>query len=80
VVQLYICDLVASVTRPVTELRDFKRIHLQAGECKTVTFEILPEKLALLNENWERVVEPGQFEMKVGGNSVDVLKIIYTVI
>ncbi|RPH97206.1 MAG: beta-glucosidase, partial [Calditrichaeota bacterium] len=79
VVQLYIHDIVASVTRPVTELRDFKRIHLQAGECKTVTFDIPPEKLALLNENWKRVVEPGQFEMRVGGNSVDVLKAVYTV-
>lgn len=70
VVQLYIRDLVSSVTRPVKELKDFKRIALAPGESKTVTFVITPDKLSFLNLNMERVVEPGQFDIMVGTSSV----------
>ena len=69
VVQMYIRDDVSSVTRPVKELKGFERITLDPGETKTVTFEINPSKLSFLNENMERVVEPGDFTVMVGTNS-----------
>jgi len=71
VVQMYIRDLISSVTRPVTELKDFKRITLEPGETKTVTLSITPEKLQFYNINMIRVVEPGEFEIMVGTSSVD---------
>ena len=70
VIQLYIHDLVSSVTRPVMELKDFKRISLAAGESKTVEFVITPEKLSFLDLNMDRIVEPGWFEIMVGTSSV----------
>jgi beta-glucosidase len=70
IVQLYIHDLVGSVTRPVKELKDFKRISLAPGETKTVTFTITPDKLAFFNLNMERMVEPGWFDIMVGTSSV----------
>ena len=69
VVQLYIRDLVSSVTRPVMELKDFRRIALAAGESKTVTFVITPDKLSFLDLNMNRVVEPGWFDLMVGTSS-----------
>lgn len=70
IVQLYIRDLVSSVTRPVKELKDFRRITLAPGEARTVTFTITPDKLAFYNLNMERVVEPGWFDIMVGTSSV----------
>jgi beta-glucosidase len=70
VVQLYIRDLASSVTRPVKELKDFRRVALAPGESKTVAFTITPDKLAFYNLNMERVVEPGWFDVMVGGSSV----------
>jgi len=72
VAQLYIRDAVSLATRPVKELRGFRRVPLQPGETRTVTFEIGPEQLAYHGPDMKRVVEPGQFEVMVGGNSVDV--------
>jgi beta-glucosidase len=69
IVQLYIHDLVGSVTRPVKELKDFRRISLAPGETKTVTFTITPDKLSFYNLNMERVVEPGWFDIMVGTSS-----------
>jgi len=69
-VQLYISDLVSSVTRPIKELKDFKRISLSAGESKTVEFVITPEKLSFLDLNMKNVVEPGWFDVMVGTSSV----------
>ena len=69
IVQLYIRDLVSSVTRPIIELKDFKRISLQPGETKTVEFLITPEKLWFYDINMKRVVEPGWFEIMVGPSS-----------
>jgi beta-glucosidase len=69
-VQLYIRDLVSSVTRPIKELKDFKRISLAAGESKTVEFVIRPEKLSFLDLNMKSVVEPGWFDVMVGTSSV----------
>jgi beta-glucosidase len=69
IVQLYVRDLVSSVTRPVLELKDFKRVSLAAGETKTVEFIITPDKLSFLNLKMETVVEPGWFDIMVGTNS-----------
>src|SRR5215510_10877059 len=74
VVQLYIRDLVSSVTRPVMELKDFRRIPLAAGESKTVNFTITPDKLSFLDLNMNRVVEPGLFDIMVGTSSVKYQK------
>jgi beta-glucosidase len=70
IVQLYIRDVVSSVTRPVMELKDFKRISLTPGESKTVEFVITPDKLSFLDLNMNRIVEPGRFDIIVGTSSV----------
>jgi beta-glucosidase len=70
VVELYVRDLVSSVTRPVKELKDFVRVALAPGESKTVSFTITPDKLAFYNLNMERTVEPGAFDIMVGTSSV----------
>jgi beta-glucosidase len=72
VVQLYIHDLVASVTRPVKELRGFSRIHLKPGESKRVDFKLGPEELALFDRTMRRVVEPGMVDIMVGASSADI--------
>jgi beta-glucosidase len=69
IVQLYIRDLVSSVTRPIKELKDFKRISLRPGETKTVEFTITPDKLWFYDLNMKRVVEPGTFEIMIGPSS-----------
>ena len=73
VVQLYIRDEISSVTRPVKELRGFERVSLEPGETKTVTFTLGFEELSFLNRDMHRVVEPGSFDIMIGGNSVDLL-------
>jgi len=70
VVQLYIHDLVSSVTRPVMELKDFRRITLTPGESKVVEFVVTPDKLSFLDINMHRTVEPGWFDVMVGTSSV----------
>jgi beta-glucosidase len=72
VVQLYIRDVVGSVTRPVKELKGFQKIMVKAGESKTVTFNITPEDLKFYNSNLKYDWEPGEFEVMIGGNSRDV--------
>ena len=72
VVQLYVRDDEASVTRPVLELKRFQRVTLAPGEKKTVRFELQPDDLALWNVAMKRVVEPGTFTIYSGGNSVDL--------
>jgi len=69
VVQLYVRDRVASVTRPVKELRGFERVTLAPGERKTVTFKVGPAALRFTSEHMERVVEPGLFDLMVGTSS-----------
>ncbi len=71
VVQLYIRDLISSVTRPVKELKGFKRIGLKAGESITISLAIEPEHLSFTNVNMEFAVEPGDFEIMVGNSSRD---------
>ncbi len=67
VVQLYIKDLVASIPAPIRSLQGFKRIHLQPGEKRVVEFTLQPKQLALINEDVQYVIEPGTFEIAVGG-------------
>ena len=81
VVQMYIRDLVSSVTRPVKELKGFKKVSLRPGEKKTVTLDITPELLAFYDVNMKYVVEPGAFEIMVGNSSrdADLKKALLTV-
>ncbi|HEY3134539.1 MAG TPA: glycoside hydrolase family 3 N-terminal domain-containing protein [Blastocatellia bacterium] len=69
IVQLYIRDDVSSVTRPVKELKDFRRVHLEPGQTQAVQFVITPDKLSFLNEEMHRVVEPGSFTIMIGPSS-----------
>ena len=69
VVQLYVHDLVASIARPVKELKGFERIHLAAGESQTVTFTIGADQLSFYNADLKKVVEPGDFDIMVGHDS-----------
>ena len=73
VVQLYIRDLVGSITRPVKELKGFQKIGLKAGESKKITFRITPEDLKFYNNDLKYDWESGDFTIMVGGNSRDVL-------
>jgi beta-glucosidase len=79
IVQLYIRDVVSTLTRPVKELKDYKRISLAAGETKTVTFKITPDKLKYLDVNLKEIVEEGDFEIMVGPSSVVNEKVKLTV-
>jgi beta-glucosidase len=72
VVQLYVRDDEASVTRPVLELKRFKRVTLAPGQKTTIRFELQPDDLALWNAQMKRVVEPGTFTIYAGPNSVDL--------
>jgi beta-glucosidase len=69
VVQLYIRDVVSSVTTPVKQLRGFERVTLAPRETKTVTFKLGPDELSLIDRRMQRVVEPGRFEIMVGTSS-----------
>jgi len=80
VVQLYLKDVVSSVTTYESQLRGFERITLQPGENKTVKFILHPDDLALLDKNMNWTVEPGQFEVWIGTSSVDIkLKKTFTI-
>lgn len=72
VVQLYIRDVVGSVTRPVKELKGFEKIFLKAGESRTVRFKIITDLLKFYNYDLEYVFEPGEFEIMIGGNSKEL--------
>ena len=74
VVQLYIRDLVGSITRPVKELKGFQKIDLKAGETKTVSFSITPNDLKFFNSEIKYDWEAGDFEIMIGTNSNDVKK------
>jgi beta-glucosidase len=72
VAQLYIRDVVSSVTTPAIALRGFGRIHLKPGESGMVRFVLEPDDLALWNRQMKRVVEPGEFKIMVGSSSKDI--------
>ena len=72
IVQLYIRDVVGSISRPMKELKGFQKITLKAGESKTVQFRITANDLKFYNSSLKYVVEPGDFKVFVGGNSRDL--------
>ncbi|WP_224070125.1 glycoside hydrolase family 3 N-terminal domain-containing protein [Arachidicoccus terrestris] len=72
VVQLYVKDVYSSVTTYNSVLRGFERVHLAPGAAKTVSFDLVPDDLALTNRDMHRVVEPGDFEIRVGASSEDI--------
>ena len=71
VVQLYIRDVVSSVTRPMKQLKDFQKVFLKTGETKQLRFTITPEKLSFFDRQMNFIVEPGEFEVLVGNSSLD---------
>ena len=72
IAQMYIHDVVGTVMRPVLELKGFERVELDAGEEKVVSFTLPVEELKVVEQNLERVLEMGDFEIMVGGSSVDL--------
>jgi beta-glucosidase len=72
VVQLYIKDIVSSVTRPVKELKGFQKVRLNPGEKKRVEFILGPEHLSFLDRNLSRIVEPGTIEVMAGSSSGNI--------
>jgi beta-glucosidase len=72
VVQLYIDDVISSLSTPIKELKGFEKLSLATGETKTVRFKLSHEHLSFLNRNLEPVVEPGMFDVMVGSSSEDI--------
>ena len=70
--QLYVCDRVASVTRPVKELKGFKRLFLEPGETRRMTFSLDLRQLAFYDRDMEYVAEPGEVAIWVGSSSEDL--------
>ena len=64
--------MLASVARPVMELKGFERVNLKPGETKTVSFTITPETLTMLDVNLKEVIEPGDFKIMIGSSSRDI--------
>lgn len=73
VVQLYINDVISTVTTPVRELKGFEKVALNPGEKKKVEFKLTPEHLSLLDQNLKKIVEPGIFEVMIGSSSENIL-------
>jgi len=78
VVQLYVRDLEATVRVPNFELRGFQRVHLKAGESTDVSFALSPHDLSLIDDGGKRVLEPGRFEISVGGSQPDARSVALT--
>ena len=76
---MYIHHEVSSVVQPVIILRGFKRIHLEPNQSTTVTFDVGPEQLSILNAEMQRVVEPGVVDIQIGPNSVETSKTQVTI-
>ncbi|MGA2368064.1 MAG: fibronectin type III-like domain-contianing protein [Dehalococcoidia bacterium] len=70
--QLYITDVVASITRPIKELKSFRRVDIKAGETTKVEFEIQGGELAFYNKSMKPTVEPGVFKVMIGASSRDI--------
>lgn len=79
IIQLYIHDVFSTSTRPVKELKAFRKIFLKSGESKEVAFDLTAEDLKYYNHNLEYVCEPGDFEIMIGPNSRDVKTVMLTV-
>ena len=80
VVQLYVRDLVASITRPVKELKGFRRVHLDAGESVTVDFKLHTDDLAFFGRDMKKTVEPGEFHAWIGGSSDTELQTSFRIV
>ncbi len=78
VVQLYIRDMIGSITRPIKELKGFEKIELDPGESKTLSFRIDPDMLKFYDYELNHVSEPGEFTLMIGGNSRDVKTVRFT--
>jgi len=79
VVQMYIHHRVSSVVQPVIALRGFKRVHLDPGGSATVSFDVGPDQLSILNGQMQRTVEPGQVEIMIGASSAETEPVLLTV-
>ncbi|MEX2124103.1 MAG: beta-glucosidase BglX [Woeseia sp.] len=80
IVQLYVRDLVGNVTRPVRELKDFARLRLKPGESRTVSFVLSPDDLAFYGRTMQRMTEPGDFHVWIGGSSEADLRAEFTIV
>jgi len=76
-VQLYLRDMVASVVRPVKELKGFQQVFFKAGETKTIQFTITENDLKFLNDKLQYILEPGDFKVMIGSNSVEVKEAMF---
>ncbi|EFR99828.1 periplasmic beta-glucosidase [Listeria seeligeri FSL N1-067] len=72
VIQIYVQDVTATISRPVKELKEFEKVALQPGEEKTVTFELTTEAFSFYNHQLEKVQEPGVHRIFVGTSSENV--------
>ena len=72
VAQLYLKDMLATVVRPVQELKAFQRVPLKAGKAREVIFTITPAMLTMLDKNLRPVIEPGEFRVLVGSSAADI--------
>ena len=79
IVQLYIHDIYATSTRPVKELKGFRKVHIAAGASIKVDFSLTKEELSYFNHDCDWVCEPGDFEIMVGPNSRDTEAVILSV-
>ena len=80
VVQLYINDVYSSVTKPFKTLKGFERVYIGKWETKKVSFVLTSDELSIWNRALNKVVEHGEFEVMVGGNSQDLIKTIFEII
>jgi beta-glucosidase len=80
VAQLYIHQRISSVTQPVMALKSFHRVTLKPGEKTTVEFKLTPDALSIIDENMRRVVQPGAFDMMVGGSSAQTTAVTLEVL
>jgi beta-glucosidase len=80
IIQLYIQDVSASITRPLKELKGFRTVHLRPAESQKVDFLITPEMLSFYDQRMRKIVEPGLFKIFIGGNSVNTIEQIFEVV
>ena len=79
VVQMYVHHPVSSVVQPVIVLRGFKRVHLEPGASTTVTFDVGPDQISILDSRMQKTVEPGPVDIRVGASSAETASVQLTV-
>jgi beta-glucosidase len=72
IAQCYIQDVVASMARPIKELKAFEKVAIKKGETKTVSFFLTKEDLSYYNRHCEKIFEPGEFKIEIGSSSRDI--------